>query len=321
MAPTGVSIAAFAALGIALSSPTPSTIIVENEEIGIEVDLAHGCSISGAWGMSDPQKTNIINTKDLGRYVQVSYYSGPDAFGGENCTFRDNPWPWNPIGAGDKNGNPAQIISSSKSGSTVKCSMRPIQWACNNRLCECTVDLVYHLDGNAVVANATLNMERSDKSVYGARDQELPAVYTNGPFYRLLGYTGSSPCTGDKNVQEWNASYDESLEFPWVPGVVPRITEPVLMLVGESGFGLGVYSSKMDHFIAGFHGAKGSGGTKDDAAGYIAPVATIPLAYDEVFEYSFALVIGNMADIRSKACTLAAMNGWMPQSTSLPSWV
>lgn len=305
-------------------SPTPTphgTIVVENDEVGIEVDLEHGCSISGAWAVGDAQKTNIINTHDLGRYVQVSYYSGPAAFGGTDCTFRGQPWAWNPIGAGDKNGNAAQIISSSKSGSTVKCSMRPIQWACNNVLCDCTVDLEYHLDGNAVVAKATLNMERTDKTLYGARDQELPAVYTNGPFYRLLGYTGAAPCTDDADLEEWTAGFDNSLAFPWVPGRLPTITEPVLMLVSESGFGLGVYSSKMDHYIAGFSGSKGSGGTKDGATGYIAPVASKSLAFDEVFEYSFALVIGNVADIRGKACKLAAADNWMAANTSTPTWV
>lgn len=303
-------------------TPTPhGKIVVENDEVGVEVDLAHGCSISGAWAVGDPQKTNIINTHDLGRYVQVSYYSGPAAFGGEGCTFRGQPWAWNPIGAGDKNGNAAQIISSSTSGSTVKCSMRPIQWACNNVLCDCTVDLEYRLDGNAVVAKATLNMERSDRTVYGARDQELPAVYTNGPFYRLLGYTGSSPCTGDANLEEWSAGFDNSLPFPWLPGRVPTITEPVLMLVGEDGFGLGVYSSKVEHFIAGFSGAKGSGGTKDAPTGYIAPVATKALGFDEVFEYSFALVVGNTPDIRRKACSLAARDNWKAGNTSTPAWV
>lgn len=286
-----------------------SVLTIQNSQIVVEVDLAHGCAISAAYAASTGKSGNIINTADLGRYVQVSYYSGPSNFGG--CTFRGQQWPWNPIGAGDKNGNPAQIISTNKSATTISCTMRPMQWACDNVLADATVDLFYTLDDNAVKATATLNMARSDQTTYPARDQEVPAVYTNGPFSRLVGYTGGSPCTGDATVQEWNAGFDNSKAFPWVPGRVNGLTEPVLSLIQENGFGLGVYSSAMEHFIAGFSGKKGSGGTKDGPTGYIAPVATKSLAYNEKWSYDFALVIGNLADIRAKACGLAAQDGFV----------
>lgn len=297
-----------------------NTITIENSAIGVEIDLAHGCAISGAWATGDKSKTNIINTADFGRYVQVSYYSGPSSFGG--CTFRGQQWPWNPIGAGDKNGNPAQIISSTKKSNTAAlCSMRPIQWACNNVLCDCTVDLEYTLDENALMAKVTLNNDRTDHGVYSGRDQELPAVYTNGGFYRLVGYTGGSPCTGDTNVQEWNAGFDNTKPFPWLPGHIDTMTEPVLSLVQKNGFGLGVYSSATTKYIAGFSGTKGSGGTKDGSTGYIAPVAVKALAWNEKYTYSFALVIGNLPDIRNKACKLAALDRLMLGNTSALAWI
>jgi len=306
---------AFLRVGYALCGPPGNgKIVVENSAIGIEVDLDHGCSLSGAYAMGDPAKTNLINTHDLGRYVQVSYYSGPDSYG--SCTFREQPWPWNPIGAGDRFGNAAQIVSSSKSESSARCTMRPIQWACNNVLCDCTVDISYTLDENAVKAMVTLHMDRSDKTAYPKRDQELPAVYTNGPFYRLVGYTGSSPCTGDVNVKEWNAGFDNTKPFPWIPGSVEGQTEPVLSLLDKNGFGLGVYSSVMDHFIAGFSGQKGSGGTKDENTGYIAPVAQVALAWNETYTYDFALILGNLSDIRSKGCQLAIADGAIFQNMS-----
>lgn len=309
--------ALLAQLGV---SVTGNTIVIENSAIGVEIDLAHGCSISGAWATGDPGKTNIINTADLGRYVQVSYYSGPSSLSG--CTFRGQAWPWNPIGAGDKNGNPAQIISSSKtSNSTAVCSMRPIQWACNNILCDCTVDLEFSLDENALVSKVTLNNERSDKTTYPGRDQELPAVYTNAPFYRLVGYTGAAPCTGDSNVQEWNAGFDNTKAFPWIPGSVDTVTEPVLALVQKNGFGLGVYSSAATKFVAGFSGTKGSGGTKDGSTGYIAPVAVKALAWNEKYTYTFGLVLGNLPDIRSKACKMQALERARAGNTSAASWV
>jgi hypothetical protein len=172
------------------------------------------------------------------------------------------------------------------------------------------VDLKYSLDGNAVVANATLQNNRSDKTVYPARNQELPAVYTNGPFYRLVGYTGSAPCTGD-DVAEWIGDFDPKARPSWVPGRIDTVTEPVLSLVNEAGFGLGVYSSLTHTFLAGFAGgAKGSGGTKDNPTGYIAPLHMKALSWNETYKYAFALVIGNLPDIREKACKLAVLDGF-----------
>jgi hypothetical protein len=42
---------------------------------------------------------------------------------------------------------------------------------------------------------STLVNHRSDTTLYPPNDQELPAVYSNGPFYRLITYNGSVPCS------------------------------------------------------------------------------------------------------------------------------
>ena len=49
---------------------------------------------------------SVINIHDMGREVQLSFYSGPDVYepspGSEQCntSWRFGVWPWNPIGAG-----------------------------------------------------------------------------------------------------------------------------------------------------------------------------------------------------------------------------
>ena len=80
---------------------------IQNEFIGASVDLEHGCSLSGAFDIHN--RINLINTFDLGRYVQASYYSGPDPYDG--CRWRSQPWPWNPISAGDSHGHAATVLS------------------------------------------------------------------------------------------------------------------------------------------------------------------------------------------------------------------
>jgi hypothetical protein len=45
--------------------------LLSSDEASYVIDLEHGCSVSSAWAEGDPAKTNLINTADLGRYVQV----------------------------------------------------------------------------------------------------------------------------------------------------------------------------------------------------------------------------------------------------------
>ena len=50
---------------------------------------------------------SVINTHDMGREVQLSFYSGPSQYepspGSQQCntSWRQGNWPWNPIGAGE----------------------------------------------------------------------------------------------------------------------------------------------------------------------------------------------------------------------------
>ena len=57
-------------------------------------------------------------------------------------------------------------------------------------------------------------------------------------------------------------------------------------------------------FKAGFFGAKGKGGTKDAATGYIAPLSNEALAWNASYTYRYALIMGNLPDIRTVACSL-----------------
>ncbi len=48
-----------------------ASFVLSSSQASYVIDLEHGCSVSGAWAEGDPSKTNLINTADLGRYVQV----------------------------------------------------------------------------------------------------------------------------------------------------------------------------------------------------------------------------------------------------------
>jgi hypothetical protein len=194
-----------------------------------------------------------------------------------------------------------------------------MQWACDNIPCECTVDITYTLDGNALRASVVLNNDRSDVNDYGSYSQEVPAVYTNGFLDRLVGYAGGAPCADPRDtgaLSTWDPGWDDTPGvWPWLPGHV-SVTEPWMALLQEArvgDFGVGVYSGAPEvspdggasfSFDAGFAGEKGSGGTGDSPTGYMAPIATTDLPGKGAWAYGFALILGNVGDIRTKACEL-----------------
>jgi hypothetical protein len=83
------------------------------------------------------------------------------------------------------------------------------------------------------------------------------------------------------------------------------VTEPWIAFTQADGFGLGVWSLDANAgFKAGFFGTKGKGGTKDSSTGYLAPLSNEALAWNASYTYRFALIMGDVNDIRSVACAL-----------------
>ena len=58
-------------VSVALLPRAFESFVLSSSQASYVIDLEHGCSVSGAWAAGDPAKTNLINTADLGRYVQV----------------------------------------------------------------------------------------------------------------------------------------------------------------------------------------------------------------------------------------------------------
>lgn len=267
-------------------------VTLKNDVAELTIDLGKGCAVVGF--ADTTSHTNTINSEDLGREVQPSFYAGPSGYDG--CVWNGQNWAWNPIGAGDCHGNPSKVISHSVSvdGSSMTCEIIPKQWACDNVDCECTFTISYTLQGNVVHGQTTLKNQRSDKSDYGILDQEVPAVYVNGFLYRLFAYTGANPWQNDK-LTEFDAGFDTF----WVPGKV-KVSENWMAFAAENDYALGVYQSSVNgQFLAGFSGAKGSGGASDSPTGYIAPIAELDVTADMVYTYDYVLAIGNLNDVRN----------------------
>lgn len=277
-------------LACVLAGAHAQLVCLENSFIKVCIDPSRGGSISY---LSAAQNTyNVINAHDMGREIQLSFYSGPDPYDPAHCPpWMGQPWPWNPIGAGDIDGNHGEVLTLTSTATSIHIITRPLQWACHNVSCECTFEQHLYLDGTAVNVTATLHNARSDTTAYPAQSQELPAAYSIGDLYRLFSYTGTAPWTND-NLTEFKTGGP-----PWVPGAFSA-SERWAAFVNKDLWGFGVYNPEQDTFLGGFHGSPG-GGPSDDSTGYIAPSSPVQLLYNTNYTFTFAVVLGDLPTIRS----------------------
>ncbi len=87
----------------------PETVYLENRHIRVGINLKWGGAITHVSKAGGP---NLINSYDLGRQIQQSYYSGPPNY--QNAVKKKNPnwktFPWNPIQTGDSYNFGSRVI-------------------------------------------------------------------------------------------------------------------------------------------------------------------------------------------------------------------
>lgn len=281
------SFLAFITLVLGMSVAAAPTSYLDNGVLRVGVDLARGGAIRYLSPSGSGQ--SVVNLRDLGRYIQQSYYSGPDPFIPPGAV--QHPawagWGWNPVQAGDAYGHQSQVVVESNDGATVYVQSVPKQWALLDVDSECTLETWVTLDANRVHVRNRLVNARSDTSRYGARHQELPAIYTVGTLHRLFTYAGDEPFTAGPLTQIQNSGP------PWVYW---SSSEHWSALVNDDGWGLGVFLPGATLTVGGFHGSPGWGGPTSNNTGYLAPLHTDLLDHDIVYEYEYTLILGDLHD-------------------------
>jgi len=271
---------------------------LDNGVVRIGVDLNIGGVIT--YLADSKKKINLINSHDWGRQIQMSFYSGPIPYRPEGKELAKN-WlhiGWNPIQTGDTFRNRSQLLDYSNDGNKIYIKCRPMHWPLDNEPAQCTFESWLELKGNAVHVRGRINNARADKTQYPARDQELPAVYTNGPWWRLFTYTGSKQFTGDKLTQitkRWATEQDLLEGNVWDNWLA---TEQWAALVDDNNWGLGVWNPDSTNFQGGFFGVPNEGETKDSPCGYISPGHREIIDYNIQYEYNYVLILGMLDEIR-----------------------
>jgi hypothetical protein len=275
---------------------TPDIQFVENAHIRVGITRKWGGAITH---VSVPGGPNIINSHDLGRQIQQSYYSGPPNYqkAGKEKSKAWSAFPWNPIQTGDAYRNGSQVVDVRISGNSLYVKTIPMLWPMNNDPGECTMETWITLSKTspAFTYKARLTNQRSDKTQYKGGAQEVPAVYVNGPYHHLMMYTGDKPFTGDALRELRN---DHREDWPWVNSLP---TEGWAALVNDAGTGIGVIVPSPIEFHGGFSGKRGIGGETDGSTGYMSPIASEVLDHNVVFDYRADFVVGNVSEIRAAA--------------------
>ena len=291
---------AHAAYAPAQQAETSGMSYLDNGVIRLGMNLEIGGAIT--WLSESGSDENLVNSHDWGRQIQMSFYSGPTPY--EPDGKKPHPsWTfigWNPIQSGDCYDNPSQVLAHENYGETAYVKCIPMHWPLDNEPGECSFEVWATLEGNTVRVRSRLTNARGDTTQYTARGQELPAVYTNGPYYRLFTYTGDAPFTGDDlyRVEKiWDTRIPPA-EAPGGPWEGWFATENWAALLNEDDWGLGIWSPGSYQYTGGFAGEPGSGGPKDSPTGYFAPLRREILDHDIVYEYEYTLILGTLGEIR-----------------------
>ena len=288
---------------------------IENTRIKLGINLSLGGAVTFLSDKANGGK-NMINSHDWGRQIQMSYYSGPIPYIGPNGEKPTPDWEglgWNPIQSGDAGGNRSKVISYEKrSDNAIFVRSIPMQWPHKTGVAgECVFECLYTLENNVFTMEATLVNDRKDKTQYQARHQEMPAVYTNGPWYKLISYLGDQPFTGEPTTIIVNKNNKRG--WPWIHFYTP---ENWSALLDDNGYGIGVFQPDVMTFNGGFHpndSFKGHGDVKDGQTGHLAPIGSQIIDHNIHFTYKTSLILGTIDEIRSYAKV-----NW--QNYSNPEW-
>lgn len=280
---------------------------LDNGMIRVGVDLNRGGAIVY---LAPKGGRNLVNNHDLGRQVQMSFYSGPVPYTEKGQAPSDH-WKnlgWNPIQSGDDFRNPSKVIAHENDGKKLHVACIPMQWPLNHVPGECTFDNWIELENTWVKVRSRLTNARSDRTFYRARQQELPAVYANAAFFRVVSYVGTRPFMGEAITEQPKSQ----TKHPWVHW---QATEHWSALLDAADEGLGLITPfRVDH-TGGFAGQPGANDTRGNATGYLAGQGLEILDHDIRYEYDYELVVGNLRTIRARAQEVAAT-----RHPPLPRW-
>lgn len=279
--------------GQPLPSKPEDTDYLDNGVIRIGVNKGAGGVIT--YLADAQQKVNLVNNYDLGRQIQISFYSGPVPFAPNGKQPRGG-WEhtgWNPVQAGDIFGNWSKTVEFKNDGKVMYSRSVPLQWALNAEPCDCTVETWIELNENTAKIRHKLTNQRTDRTQYNAHVQELPAIYTNAPLRKIMTYSGDKPFLNDAATQITPDKANTNAYF--------HANENWAALLRDDNWGVGIWQPDGYYFAGASFNFPGGTNELAPSAGYLSPLKGEILDYNISYEYSYVLIVGSLGQIRQFA--------------------
>jgi hypothetical protein len=208
----------------------------------IGIDLTWGGAITDL----SLNGTNYVNAHDTGREVQAALYDGADHY--TQCTSRRDSWGWDPVQAGDYEDNGSPVLQKIVRKTSIYIKTHAADWCPLNKgggPGKPVLDDVYFEQTISVIPDeplafkVTYRLSEFGKGIHYNSHQELPAVYTNKGYDRLVYYSGAKPwtsgalaerfvkrcCPSYYSAEDWNAYVNSSGKgiAVYVPGQYPYV--------------------------------------------------------------------------------------------------
>jgi hypothetical protein len=266
--------------------------------------------------------TNLVNSFDTGRQVQLSFYDGRHYAPCGDCEGAKG---WNPVQGGDYHKHGSPVLARTIGTDSIYIKTQPHQWFPDNKgggsgqavlsdlVVEQWVSLVSKYNF-AVKVHYKVTHIGSDIHVNSY--QEIPAVYINSEFDRFVYYGGTSP---------WiNESVTILTDIPHRPKTTPDLYNPELWaaFVNKQNFGLTVYTPGQFPYVVATlipHPNLGAG------TNYFLQRTYYTFGPDTVLEGDYYLFAGDYHDARkaiydlrstTAALDVATPRGWLDQPTA-----
>jgi hypothetical protein len=248
----------------------PDWLFVENGSLRLGIDRAAG----GAIGWFGSASDNVLNTYDVGRYVQQSFYGDEDG-----SDWNGTPWRFNPVQGGSWRDVPSLLLElQQRPDGSVYTKTRPRNWAGGELVSEMLFEQTVRV--NAAVAVLQFFMHYTGSATHQPRHQELPAVFVDPKYATLVFFNEQQVIT---RCQPGAKNEYLTLGKPWAAWEA------------ADGTAVGISFPHTPKITA--YRVTGTG--KADCS-YLAPIQTIALKPDLRVSHETRLTLGTVPQIQAR---------------------